>query len=120
MKAENPHQESATAPARFGRRRSDGIPRRIAYVLKYFPKFSETFVASELAELRRREVEIRVLAIREPKVALRHRFIEAAGLDRITIYGAESFDKVIEEFEPELLHAHFATDATTEARRLAH
>ena len=33
-------------------------PRRIAYVVHDFPKLSETFIASELSELRRRGIEI--------------------------------------------------------------
>ncbi|MFO1512645.1 MAG: hypothetical protein U1F83_06990 [Verrucomicrobiota bacterium] len=39
---------------------------RIAYVLHIFPKLSETFVAGELAELRRRGVELRILSLLPP------------------------------------------------------
>ncbi len=95
------------------------IPRRVAHVLKYFPKFSETFIASELAELQQRGVQVRILAFREPKVPLRHRFIAEAGLDRVTTYGAHTFDDAVEQFKPDLIHAHFANESTAEARRLA-
>ena len=95
------------------------LPRRIAYVVNYFPKFSETFIASELVELQRRGIEVRVLALEPPKLALCHDFIIAAGLNRATTYGVRNFDDVLEEFRPDLIHAHFATQATAEARRLA-
>jgi len=96
------------------------VPQRLVYVVKKFPKFSETFIASELVELQRRNVQFRVLALCEPEVALRHRFIREACLERATTYGAENFDRMVEEFRPELLHAHFASEATAHARRLAH
>jgi len=99
--------------------RSNAVPRRIVYVVKKFPKFSETFVASELVELQRRNIQCRVLALYEPEVALRHRFIREAGLERVTTYGAEKFDCIVEDFKPELMHAHFATEATAHARLLA-
>jgi hypothetical protein len=38
-------------------------PQRILYVLKVFPKISETFIAEELAELRRRGIELRILSL---------------------------------------------------------
>jgi len=94
------------------------IPRRVVYVVKYFAKFSETFIASELVELQRREIEVRILALHKPEAQLRHSFITDAGLDRATTY-VEKFDDVLEKFRPDLIHAHFATEATTEARRLA-
>ena len=95
------------------------LPRRIAYVAKYFPKFSETFIASELVELQRRGIAVRILALHEPTLSLRHDFITAAGLHRTTIYGVAHFVDALKEFQPDLIHAHFATDATEEARRLA-
>ena len=38
--------------------------RRVAYVVNTFPKLSETFIANELAELRRRGVEVLILSLR--------------------------------------------------------
>ena len=46
--------------------------RRVAYVVNVFPKLSETFIANELAELRRRGVEVRILSLRRPAEDLRH------------------------------------------------
>jgi len=92
---------------------------RVAYVVNVFPKLSETFIAGELAELRRRGVNLRVLSLQQPKETLRHDFIAQAELDKITCYRPEEFANVIREFEPQLLHAHFATEPTAAARELS-
>jgi glycosyltransferase involved in cell wall biosynthesis len=93
--------------------------RRIAYVLKIFPKLSETFIANELAELRRRGVELRILSLLPPRDELRHDIIAEAGLDLLTCYEPEKFTTIVKEFRPQLLHAHFATESTASARELA-
>jgi glycosyltransferase involved in cell wall biosynthesis len=93
--------------------------RRIAYIVKRFPKLTETFIAGELAELRRRGIELRVLSLAEPDETLRHRFIADHGLDRLTVYGSASFAGALREFQPDLIHAHYATRPTGVARRLA-
>ncbi len=92
---------------------------RIAYVLNIFPKISETFIASELAELRRRGVEVLILSLNPPKEEIHHRMVDEFGLLERTIYDRQHFMKALEEFRPELLHAHFATAATDTARELA-
>ena len=50
-------------------------PSRVAYVVNMFPKLSESFIANELAELRRRDVEVLVVSLREPTEDLRHEFV---------------------------------------------
>lgn len=45
---------------------------RVAYVLKMFPRFSETFVLSELLELERQGVDLRVLSLRRPDDGIVH------------------------------------------------
>src|SRR6185503_683910 len=90
-----------------------GPVRRIAYVTRQFPVVSQTFVASEVIELRRRGVDVRVLSLL-PGDELRHRFLDRAGLAGVTTTGAD-----LNGFEPELYHAHFATEATAAARALA-
>ena len=72
-----------------------------------------------MAELRRCGIELRVLSLRQPKEALRHDFIDRAGLDEITCYEAKRFEAVLREFRPQLLHSHFATEPTAAARELA-
>ena len=94
-------------------------PRRVAYVLRVFPKISETFIASELAELRRRGIEVRILSLRPPAEVLRHALVEDAGLTERTLYDPEEFAGRLREFHPEILHAHFATEATASTWRLA-
>lgn len=93
--------------------------RRIAYVLNTFPKVSETFIANELAELARRGVELRMLSLRPPVDELRHGVVERAGLMRWVSYDVAGFAAELERFRPQLIHAHFARQATAKARTLA-
>lgn len=95
------------------------IPQRIAYVVKNFPKLSETFIVEELVELQRRGVNFRICSLKIPEERLRHRLVESSGLlDRTTI-GCSGFRSVLNEFRPELIHAHFATQPTEVARKMA-
>ena len=94
-------------------------PRRLAYVLNIFPKLSETFIAGELAELSRRGVELRIFSLLPPHDELQHDIIRHAGLDRLTSYDVASFADKVKKFRPDLLHAHFAKEATEKARELS-
>jgi colanic acid/amylovoran/stewartan biosynthesis glycosyltransferase WcaL/AmsK/CpsK len=94
-------------------------PGRVAYVVRVFPKVSETFIANELAELRRRGIEVRIFSLCEPVEKLRHRVIGLAGLAERTVYERDEFSNQFQQFKPDLLHAHFATKATAVGRRLA-
>lgn len=94
-------------------------PRRVGYVLNVFPKLSETFIAGELAELRRRGIEVRILSLRPPAADPPHDVVVRAGLMERTVYDPREFRAVLREFRPELLHAHFAKQATGAARELA-
>jgi glycosyltransferase involved in cell wall biosynthesis len=93
--------------------------RRVAYVVNVFPKLSETFIAGELAELRRRGVEVRILSLRRPGEGLRHGVVARAGLEERTAYEPSEFPAVLRAFRPDLLHAHFATEPAAAARELA-
>src|SRR5437870_9375612 len=93
--------------------------RRIAYVVNVFPKLSETFIAGELAELRRRGVEVRILSLLPPRAEVQHDIVHRAGLAELTTYDVEAFPSVVRAFRPQLLHAHFAANATAKARELA-
>src|SRR2546427_6730791 len=92
---------------------------RLAYVVNVFPKLSETFIAWELAELRRRGVEVCILSLRTPDEELRHEIVAEAGLGERVVYDPKEFRTALLEFQPELLHAHFATEPTAAARELA-
>jgi colanic acid/amylovoran biosynthesis glycosyltransferase len=50
--------------------------RRIAYVLKRFPRLSETFVAAELIELERQGEDLTVFAVSDPEERVRHAFVD--------------------------------------------
>src|SRR5437870_11613797 len=93
--------------------------RRIAYVVNVFPKVSETFIAWELAELRRRGVEVRILSLRQPSEQLRHEIVTEAGLGERVVYDPRECRAVLREFQPWLLHAHCATAPTAAARAFA-
>jgi glycosyltransferase involved in cell wall biosynthesis len=93
--------------------------RRIAYVVRVFPKLSESFITSELAELLRRGIEVRILSVRPPLEEMRHEVFEGAGLHERTVYDRGEFSSILQSFKPDLLHAHFATRATAVAQRLA-
>jgi glycosyltransferase involved in cell wall biosynthesis len=41
-------------------------PTRVAYILKMFPRFSETFILSEILELEREGVDVRVFSLKTP------------------------------------------------------
>ena len=94
-------------------------PKRIAYILNIFPKISETFIAGELAELRKRGVELRILSLLPPRDEPQHDIIRRAGLDQLVEYDAGKFADVVSKFRPELIHAHFAKEATEKARALS-
>ena len=74
--------------------------------------------APALGVLDRRGVELRILSLLPPRAELQHEIIRRAGLAEVTIYEVEKFPSVIREFQPQLLHAHFATEATAKAREL--
>jgi glycosyltransferase involved in cell wall biosynthesis len=91
----------------------------VAYVLNVFPKFSETFIAGELAELLRRGHEVRVLSLRAPGDDPRHEIVARAGLPARTFYDESEYRAALAGFSPDLFHAHFALEATAKARELA-
>ncbi|MGD9615571.1 MAG: glycosyltransferase family 4 protein [Alphaproteobacteria bacterium] len=47
-------------------------PRRVAFVLKGYPRLSETFIAQEIAALERRGLDIAIVSLRHPTDHARH------------------------------------------------
>ena len=93
--------------------------RRIAYVLKSFPKLSETFISEELAEVLRRGLDVRIFAMKRSEEELVHEVVGRAGLlDRVT-YELGEFRAELSSFQPQWIHAHFATEPTRIARELS-
>jgi colanic acid/amylovoran biosynthesis glycosyltransferase len=56
------------------RRRRELAP--VAYILKMYPRFSETFVLNELLELERQGVTLRIFSLREPDDGIFHREVQ--------------------------------------------
>ncbi len=50
----------------------DSPPLRVGYVLKRFPRFSETFILNEILELERQGVEVEVFSLMRPPEEQRH------------------------------------------------
>jgi len=94
-------------------------PRRIAYVLNIFPKISETFIAGELAELRGRGVELSILSLLPPRDEPRHEIIRRAELEHLVEFDVDRFRENLTLCKPDLLHAHFAKEATEKARQFS-
>lgn len=53
--------------------------RHLGYVLKRFPRISETFVAAELIELERQGEQVTVFAVSRPDEPFTHRFVTELG-----------------------------------------
>lgn len=51
---------------------SGGGSARVAYILKMYPRFSETFILNELLELERQGVALRIFSLREPDDGIFH------------------------------------------------
>jgi colanic acid/amylovoran biosynthesis glycosyltransferase len=51
---------------------SNGGSPPVAYVLKMFPRFSETFILNELLELERQGVRLRIFSLKEPNDGIVH------------------------------------------------
>jgi glycosyltransferase involved in cell wall biosynthesis len=92
---------------------------RVVYVLDAFPLLTETFVANELLELRRRGVDVAILALRRPPRPLGEHLIAGSPLGELTSYERADFPRIVRAFAPSLLHAHFATAPTALARDLS-
>jgi glycosyltransferase involved in cell wall biosynthesis len=58
-----------------------GQGRRVGYVLKRYPRISETFVASELIELERLGERLTVFAVSRPDEPFAHRFVDELRAD---------------------------------------
>ncbi len=57
---------------------------RVAYLVKRFPRLSETFVLNEILELKRVGLDLRLYALMDPQEKLVHH--QAAGLHREVVY----------------------------------
>ncbi len=67
MSAAFPHGAAQAVPC--------GLPPAVGYVIRMFPQLSETFVANEIFELERRDVELRIYSYRRPTQAVPHEVV---------------------------------------------
>src|SRR5436190_4533458 len=58
---------------------------RIGYVLKVFPRLSETFVINEIRELERQDVEVHVLSLHQPPAAAPHELLRKLAAPTVQI-----------------------------------
>jgi colanic acid/amylovoran biosynthesis glycosyltransferase len=61
-----------------------GPPLKVGYVIKRFPRLSETFILNELLELRRQGVEVEIFSLLKPREEIRHELL--ASLDANITY----------------------------------
>lgn len=47
-------------------------PGKVLYVLKMFPRFSETFILNEILELERQGIQVHIVSIKQPRERLHH------------------------------------------------
>src|SRR5207244_129518 len=83
------------------------------------PNISETFIAREIVELRRRGTDARILSVYRPWEDWYHQFIEEAGLMELVEYDIQRYKTMLASFRPDLFHAHFATESTAAAWQLS-
>src|SRR5881628_835194 len=63
---------------------------RIAYVLKVFPRLSETFVINEIRELERQGVAVQVFSLHAPPGAVPHRLLQSLEAPIVQVDTSES------------------------------
>jgi colanic acid/amylovoran biosynthesis glycosyltransferase len=89
-------------------------PLRIGYVLKRFPRLSETFILNELLELERQGTEIEIFSLLRPPKEIRHALLSQLKA-RITYLPSESaVDGLVvrQPGEAGELHKHKLSDLT--------
>jgi colanic acid/amylovoran biosynthesis glycosyltransferase len=52
-------------------------PFRLAYVLKRYPRLSETFIINEMLELQRQGIAVTIVAMKDPGEAIVHENVRA-------------------------------------------
>jgi glycosyltransferase involved in cell wall biosynthesis len=60
-------------------RRVDVDARPVGYILKMFPRFSETFILSEILELERQGLELRIFSLKRPNDGVIHADVARVG-----------------------------------------
>lgn len=94
--------------------------RRIAYVVRTFPRLSQTFVTRELEWLLSNGFECRIFCLhRSDETVTQTAARSPRILERLHPLDRAS-DAILARFSPDIIHAHFATDAALAALDLGH
>lgn len=98
---------------------------RLGYVLKRYPRYSETFIVAELLAHQAAGLEVEIFALRSPNETVRQPDVDLVRYPvRYLALGPEKahhrdaaaqLAAWVEERDIDLLHAHFATSATSVA-----
>ena len=97
-------------------------PVRVAYLLKRFPRLSQTLVLDEVLELERQGVDLVVLARRGSDEALVHRRVADLRAPVHLLHdasGPANVAQTLRDLGADHVHAHFATWAGTTAEAAA-
>ncbi|MCA9197633.1 MAG: glycosyltransferase family 4 protein [Planctomycetales bacterium] len=92
--------------------------QRLLYVVNQFPKISETFILEEVVELLRRHVEVQICSLNEPTETVKHAAFDEWDLSERTFYDSSTWTQLLQRFQPDIVHAHFATKPTEVALQL--
>jgi colanic acid/amylovoran biosynthesis glycosyltransferase len=85
-------------------------PLRIGYVVKRFPRVSETFIAQEILELERRGAEVRVLTLGPNDQPARHTWLEKleAGVLQMSLSFPEAWAELAARYREPVSHGNAA------------
>lgn len=86
--------------------------RRIAYVMRSFPRLSQTFVIREIDWLLSGGFDVQIFCLRRSDEIVQQPLARSPRIrERLHVVDSNS-DSFFARFAPEIIHAHFATDAT--------
>ena len=84
---------------------------RIAYVIRSFPRLSQTFVLREIDWLLAGGFDVQIFCLRWSDETVQQPLARSPSiLERLHVLDAAS-DSILARFAPDIIHAHFATDA---------
>src|SRR5437867_9146642 len=81
---------------------------RIAYVLKVFPRLSETFVINEIRELERQGVEVHVFSLHPQPAAVPHGLLRQLAAPIVTVEALEQPSRAALKHATAALAEHIA------------
>jgi colanic acid/amylovoran biosynthesis glycosyltransferase len=100
------------------RKRLRAVIRRVAYVIRTFPRLSQTFVIQEIDWLLSGGVDVQIFCLNQSDEKMQHAVTRSARI-RTRVHRLDhSSDAILARFNPDIIHAHFATDAASTALEL--